>query len=647
MSRLLKRKSKDNINDDLSNETFSKDLSNEISASRIASYRNGWEGFVKWCEDFVYIPIYQEGFDSAIWSPLGNLPKTPNPKTGRSPHFFWTKIKEALHEPLQMEKGRFRYRLIILCWERGEAKSLVACLIQLWKFFNWPRQQIMLGANSKDQVKFVHFDIMRDIILNSPILLDMIGGQKNIQEKELRLTDSNGNIKSIIRSISSFSGIVSNITGYTFSEIFDMKNPKFFIQLDGSIRNIPNALGVIDSTVSTKDHILYKLYTGWLAQTTKTVYFSYRYSLRGLQEDYWNPNMDQDQLEDYRSKFPFGEFERYFQNLWEAGGQKVFSDEMVDEIGFIGADGYEFNHETVVSILQDRKEAMIAISDLQNKIMDISNQNKTISIFQNKIKNCEARLNPMDKLYRLCDDFRQPRPMRLDDLLTLSDVFKTDFAILAGLDMADPFAKHIRARSVVTVIAKGLINSKENTHIVASMDLLNPRYIYFVVGIFAVPDNSLDLAKDYLEEINWALDGIDVLCSERYGSWDMVNWGEEKGILFEPVFPTYDKQREAFKELFIAIQQGRFKSPKVFVPGTKGDDILREELLMFDHDQNKKWFGSPEKNDSHGVQDDTIFSLIWCLYGGRNITSDHFRRRKPNEKDFGAFYKGEPGYGTY
>ena len=108
----------------------------------------------------------------------------------------------------------------------------------------------MLGANSKDQVKFVHFDIMRDIIINSPNLLRIVG-RRNLQEKEIRLKDSKSNIVSVIRSISSFSGIVSNITGYTFSEIFDMKNPKFFTQLDGSIRNIPNAMGVIDSTVSS------------------------------------------------------------------------------------------------------------------------------------------------------------------------------------------------------------------------------------------------------------------------------------------------------------------------------------------------------------------------------------------------------------
>ena len=81
----------------------------------------------------------------------------------------------------EMEDGRFKYRQIVFCWPRGEGKSFVTCLIQSWKFFCWPRQQIMLGANSKDQVKFVHYDIMKDLILNSPKLVDMISGKKNVE----------------------------------------------------------------------------------------------------------------------------------------------------------------------------------------------------------------------------------------------------------------------------------------------------------------------------------------------------------------------------------------------------------------------------------------------------------------------------------
>jgi len=61
-------------------------------------------------------------------------------------------------------------------------------------------------------------------------------GRKNIQEKQIRLRDKENRTVSFIKCVSSFSGILSNITGYAFSEIFQMKDPEFFTQIDGSIR---------------------------------------------------------------------------------------------------------------------------------------------------------------------------------------------------------------------------------------------------------------------------------------------------------------------------------------------------------------------------------------------------------------------------
>jgi hypothetical protein len=202
-------------------------------------YREGADGLIEWAEKNVCVPIYPEGEDLAVWCLIGHLPTEKNPITGRSYRDMWEAQKVVLRKALVMDNGRFRHRLIIFCWPRGDGKSLLVCITMLWKFFCWTRQQIMLGANSRDQVKFVHYDIMRDIIINSPRLLARINGKRNIQEKEIRLKDDAGNVRSLIRSISSFSGIVSNITGFTFSEIFDMKNPKFYTQLYGSIRNMP------------------------------------------------------------------------------------------------------------------------------------------------------------------------------------------------------------------------------------------------------------------------------------------------------------------------------------------------------------------------------------------------------------------------
>jgi len=426
-------------------------LKRKRKSPRSVNYRDGAEGMIRWVEDFVYIPIYPEGSDVAVWTPMHSLPTEKNPGTGKSYRDIWEGQKEVLREALRMQNKRFIYRLIVLCWMRGEGKSLLACLIQLWKFFNWPRQQIMLGANSKDQVKFVHFDIMRDIIINSPKLFRRVGGKRNIQEKEIRLKDSEGNIRSIIRSISSFSGIVSNITGYTFSEIFDMKKPKFFTQLDGSIRNIPNAFGVIDSTVSEKTHILYQLYINFIQGKTSTVFFSYRHSKEGLPEDYWNPNMDKAQLDDYRAKFPFGDFERYFLNLWSAGTQRVFTEEMVEITKYLGIDGQLLNTKEMQKELELKNHLIEVMTDISGKGFADGGEETA-----GKIDEIYRRLTPVSGVYKLADKYGQSKMASMEDLVTLSNMFDTDWVITAGSDYGDPYAVRGLARTIAIIIAKGL-----------------------------------------------------------------------------------------------------------------------------------------------------------------------------------------------
>lgn len=598
------------------------------------NYRKGGEGMIQWCNDRVYLPIFPKYDDISVWTKMSDMPSTINPITGKSWQDIWKNQQEVLKEALKMKDGVFLHRLIAFCWMRGEGKSLLACLIQMWKFFNWPRQQIMLGANSKDQIKFVHFDMMRDIILNSPDLLKMVGGRRNILEKEIRIKDSTDNIRSLLRSISSFSGIVSNITGYTFSEIFDMKNPKFFVQLDGSIRLMPNALGVIDSTVSAKTHVLYQLYTGFIQRLTKTVFFSYRSSKEGDLGDYWNPMMDRDQLDDYAVKFPFGEYERYFLNLWSAGQAQMFSEEVVEEMGIAAVDGIYLNHVEAAKLLEEKHKKLDVLADTKGKgFVDGAEKG------QEQIDEIDRRFTLMDNVYQLSDRQGNPRMATIEDLKNLSKLFDTDWAILAGLDFGDPFAESGLARTIGTVVAKGLPGSKILAHKYNPSDV-SPKYIYVLLHLFEVPNHSVNIVKDILEEVGTEFDGIDVLCSERYGAWDMAEWCEDRDIDFIPIFPAYGTQKGAFKELLEAGKEGRFKFPQIKIAGSKKMDVFREELREFNHDATKKWFGSTEKFEKFGIQDDSVFSAAWCLYGGKEKNYTHFRIRK-SMMNFGTFIPAE------
>ena len=119
---------------------------------KLIAYRNGGEGMVLWAEENVRVPVYPEGSDIPKWTYLGKLPKEKHSITNRSYYDMWQEQKKELYEALKMDKEkRFVHRLIILIEQRGEGKSLKAVLIQMWKFFCFPRQRIMLAANSKDQ----------------------------------------------------------------------------------------------------------------------------------------------------------------------------------------------------------------------------------------------------------------------------------------------------------------------------------------------------------------------------------------------------------------------------------------------------------------------------------------------------------------
>lgn len=604
-------------------------------ALKIQVYRNGAEGFIQWAEENACLEIYpiKNGRVSTVkkWVLMGKMTDEKHPVTGRSYKDMWEGQKEVIREALKMRDGMFVYTLIILCWMRGEGKSLLVCLILIWRFLCWPRLQIMLGANSKEQTKFVHYDIIRDIVRNSPKLKKIVGA-KNIQEKEIRLTNSKGEVTSLIRSISTASGIVSNISNYSFSEIFDMKNPKFFTQLDGSIRNIPNAFGLIDSTVSDRSHILFQQYEGWKEGELPQVFFSHRQSREARQEDYWNPHMTQIQLDGYKRKFLQEDFERYFKNSWDSGSVKPFTREILDETEIISCEEKLLDHGSISFNLAEKYRLL----DLAEADTGIGFKQDSAD-FLHQVTAIEAKLAPVDSVYTLKNAFGAVEFASLDVISRLSDLIRSDFAILAGLDQSDPMAIYKKAKTILTFVAKGLPNSKYDLGYLG-IDRATLKYVYFLIGVVHIEDASIDTVKGVLSRAHAEYEGLDSFCGERYGSGNLNKFLDDNKIKYEFVSPGYDRQRDCFKELFLVSREGRLKKPRATIPGTSGPDIIREEMGVFYHDTTKRWFGSPHKDEKHGIQDDSIFSLGWCMYGGRELAPEHFRERKKSLDKFGIFY---------
>lgn len=607
-----------------------------MNISKLPEYQKGAEGFIQFVEENVRFGVPQPNSPVNKWLYPKDLPTEKHPETGKSFADMWEEQKKDFRKCLKMRNGEFIYRLIAFCWPRGEGKSFMVCLIQIWKFFCFPRQLIVFGALSKDQTRFVHYDITQSIIMNSPKLLNVIG-KRNLMSGQIQLKNSKGEVVSSIRPISSYTGIVSNITGYTFSEMFAMKDPNFFVQLDGSTRNIVNALGTIDSTVSTKDHILYNLYKGFEDGTDKLTYFSHREAPNAVPDEFWHPLMTQDQLNSYARKFPKVEFDRYFRNSWELDAGKLFPEYVVKSIFYFGMNYSDikritidngsivelFKRETEIKAKLKKKKRVRGDSPLKRE--------------QNAIKKEKSFIVPMNRFVSLHDG-GSTKIVSNKELKRLGELYNTSWSIHAGIDRSDPMAQDPQARTINTVVAKGLTGSRSNRNM-AFEDRGIPAYIYILLHLGWVEDATLEGIKSDLKCCYDEYDGLDTICSERWGAWDLAPWCEELDIKFEAIFPSFDLQKKAFSELFVIIRNARFKTPIIVIPGSKSDNILEEELKAFDYDPTRRWYGSPQKNEQGGIQDDSVFSLSWCIYGGREYGVDDFRERE-TKSDFGSMYPG-------
>jgi hypothetical protein len=232
-----------------------------------------------------------------------------------------------------------------------------------------------------------------------------------------------------------------------------------------------------------------------------------------------------------------------------------------------------------------------------------------------------------------------------EDLDKLTSIFKTDWSIGVGIDRADPMRAKSQARTILTIIAKGLPDSKGNLlPFIEEGAVCN--YVYFLLHLCHIDSSTLEDIKLQIKSAYYEFDGVDMICAERWGMWDLQPWCEEQAIPFEAVVPTYPRQKDCFSELYNLFRNCKFKAPTVKVEGAKGSDILREEAGIFDHDPYKKAYGSPEKFMNNGIQDDAMYSLGWGIYGMRNVTVADFRERR-GVIDFGQMHRNRSLLGTY
>lgn len=495
--------------------------------------------------------------------------------------------KELYRNAFRLNKdGTFQHRFIGISRPRGDFKSFDAALLFLFRFFNMRNEMILLAANSKDQTEFVLFSEASKIIQNSPKLAATPGLE--IQKKDIQLKHGPGKAEvfSKIQPIATKVGTLSNVTCIAWSELYklDPSNRTFYTELVGSIRAVPNAWVLAESTVAPKGSPFHQLYKRFI-DGDPIVYFQW------YEEKHYNPHMTQAELRGYQAIFTPAEYNMFFKNRWEDAKSELIP-EWAKRLMSYEATG------------EDAKDLMDDLISLEKKIslLEGSNQNRRPLI----VKNSEIQ----KKLGRQIDDI-YTIPAEPNVLNRLRDIFGCEFIIGIGLDRASVFAV-APDRTVLATVARGVRSEDQS--------------IYFLLDLYT-PQISTDTAlKEYILEIQARYGWIDHMMMEEYQAQDLCLWALGEGIETTLAKAPYSKQQEIFGLLYRAVVSRLFKAPAVplwvddggnlveTLPMMGKSDILRTEIDHFVHDPVKKFFGSETKKKVRGVKDDTIYALAWAIY---------------------------------
>lgn len=496
-------------------------------------------------------------------------------------------IVEALK---QKPDGDFWYNLVIACYERGEGKTMLIALITIFRFFNMFGEVINLASESKELASFIHYNLIKGIINNTPELKKTPG--LSVQEKEIALNKGPGDPVCIMKAVPTSSGLLPGTTCAVFTELHKFKKRSFFIDFWSSTRATPNAMTLVDTTVAPKGHIVHTLWEKYCSGKDPLLFFSHK------EDDIRNPETTADQLNSFRGIMLKNEYDLYFRNRWEDAAGGLFSLESIKKMSYAGI---EVGGKQILGASQDLDKAIEDLDKLDQERASLLRGGISTGPITEAIKQLEGSLIKMDDLYSL--------PATAADFDMLQKMFGVSFMVGVGLDRS----KMVGAtpdNTVFSCVARGMVDE-------------NVSY-YFLLDMFVTTKPTSMFLQDKLVEWEGKYGWIDKVAAEEYQSHDFHMWCEDNGYESEFISATFKKQEELFTLMWSVVDAGFLKSPSVpYYRDAEGeirqgftnkDDIFREELGAFVHDPNKKFFGALEKRKKAAPKDDTVYSGGWGIY---------------------------------
>lgn len=595
-------------------KAFCYDYKEGKEASR---YRDGGYGCILWAEENVRfkIPVDKDGHAIYKWITAGELPDNQD-EYGRSYKRLWEIAKAEITNALETEQGMYKNDLNVFCWPRGEGKTWITILLVLHRFFNFPFQRIYLIGSSKEQSSDTLLGEIREVIENSPRLYDKIG-KKGILSDQIKMNRGLSGRFNFIKLLTTFSGLRSNATMIVQTEAFEVEDDSLFSKWFGSLRNIPDGMGIIDTTVSHKKHFLFRLYKNYQKNPDGNLYFSYKFASKGHPSEYNHPGMTQRKLDGFKNAFTKHDFSRFFKNLWDDAGDKVFDLSAIMAIEYVGYEDKIGESNIVFDCMKQMNPSAgtpIVGGYDSEKLIHV---NSIFDLGSRSLVNEDGIVTP-----------EKETDLAVVKKLTLT--YRTFFALLVGVDMSEALKQRVdeSARSVVVWMLKGLPGSIDMS--VQDKMGANLKYIYILIGMAVIQDHQPSSVNKILRVLHDNLGGINKVTSDPYGMAHVKPFCSRKGIPFNPIYANRQRQNVGVRELSGAIHSGRFKAPPIPIPGSRQQDILREELGNFDVISSAGKtvvYGSPTKFNKNGVQDDVIDAICQAMFGGLEVGADSFKER--------------------
>jgi hypothetical protein len=164
---------------------------------------------------------------------------------------------EAIRAALERNSdGTWKYTTIGLSYPRRHSKTTLIALLCLWRFTCFTCENIVAIANSERQITATGFSLAKKIVLNTPLLLAMIG-RENVQTYKMEYPRLQNSMRTMSCNVAGLYG--ERVTVAWCSEIHAATSDEAMQVLASSLGDSLNSWLLIDSTVDAIGGSLHRL----------------------------------------------------------------------------------------------------------------------------------------------------------------------------------------------------------------------------------------------------------------------------------------------------------------------------------------------------------------------------------------------------